>query len=395
MKKFFIILMSLFLLVLTSCKKDENPHIRTLELNLTLDDTISNEDYISIGSNLNDWDPTNTDYALTKVTSTKYKLVLEIDISGGAKEILYKYTIQSFSNENPWSKVEKGANGEEISNRKVVISKNTEKVLKVEDKVAMFNEYSSNSTVVGNLDIFTMTMTSLNKTRKIRVWTPSSYDPNGTKRYPVLYMHDGQNLFDKYTSFAGEWGIDESIETLIESKGIDGFIVVGIDNGSDRMIEYTPNWSDTPEMEGGKYGEFIINELKPHIDKNYLTLKDRENTMIGGSSMGGLISFYIGLKYKDTFGHILAMSSSFHRNTIDARQEFINSLTLENLPKLYLDSGYPKDNSEYVDVVKAELINKGYPESLIYTRKVDGHTHSEASWQKRFPEAISWLFNIE
>ncbi len=395
MKKFFIILMSLFLLGLTSCKNDENPHIRTLELNLTLDEAISNEDYISIGSNLNDWDPTNTDYALTKVTSTKYKLVLEIDISGGAKEILYKYTIQSFSNENPWSKVEKGANGEEISNRKVVISKNTEKVLKVEDKVAMFNEYSSNSTVVGNLDIFTMTMTSLNKTRKIRVWTPSSYDPNGTKRYPVLYMHDGQNLFDKYTSFAGEWGIDESIETLIESKGIDGFIVVGIDNGSDRMIEYTPNWSDTPEMEGGKYGEFIINELKPHIDKNYLTLTNRENTMIGGSSMGGLISFYIGLKYKDTFGHILAMSSSFHRNTIDARQEFINSLTLENLPKLYLDSGYPKDNSEYVDVVKAELINKGYPESLIYTRKVDGHTHSEASWQKRFPEAISWLFNIE
>jgi pullulanase len=321
--------------------------------------------------------------------------VLEIDISGGDKEILYKYTIQSFSNENPWSKVEKGANGEEISNRKVVISKNTEKVLKVEDKVAMFNEYSSNSTVVGNLDIFTMTMTSLNKTRKIRVWTPSSYDPNGTKRYPVLYMHDGQNLFDKYTSFAGEWGIDESIEALIESKGIDGFIVVGIDNGSDRMIEYTPNWGDTPEMEGGKYGEFIINELKPHIDKNYLTLKDRENTMIGGSSMGGLISFYIGLKYKDTFGHILAMSSSFHRNTIDARQEFINSLTLENLPKLYLDSGYPKDNSEYVDVVKAELINKGYPESLIYTRKVDSHTHSEASWQKRFPEAISWLFNIK
>ena len=250
MKKFLIILMSLFLIALTSCKKDENPHIRTLELNLTLAEAISNEDYISIGSNLNDWDPTNTFYALTKVTSTKYKLVLEIDISGGDKEILYKYTIQSFSNENPWSKVEKGANGEEISNRKVVISKNTEKVLKVEDKVAMFNEYSSNSTVVGNLDIFTMTMTSLNKTRKIRVWTPSSYDPNGTKRYPVLYMHDGQNLFDKYTSFAGEWGIDESIEALIESKGIDGFIVVGIDNGSDRMIEYTPNWGDTPEMEG-------------------------------------------------------------------------------------------------------------------------------------------------
>ncbi len=395
MKKFLIVLISLFLLGLTSCKKDENPYIKILELHLTLDKAISNEDFISIGSNLNNWDPTDTNYALTKVTSTKYKLVLEIDISEGDKEILYKYTIQSFSNENPWSKVEKGANGEEISNRKVFIDKNTPKLFKVEDKVAMFNDYSSNSTVVGNLDIFTMTITSLNRTRKIRVWMPSSYDPNGTKRYPVLYMHDGQNLFDKYTSFAGEWGIDESIEALIESKGIDGFIVVGIDNGGEyRMNEYTPNWSDMPNMDGGKYAEFIVTELKPYIDKNYLTLTGKEHTMIGGSSMGGLISFYIGLKYKETFGHILAMSSSFHRNTLEARQEFINSLTLENLPKLYLDSGYPKDNSEFVDVVKAELINKGFPESLIYTKKVEGHTHSESSWQARFPEAISWLFNL-
>lgn len=259
----------------------------------------------------------------------------------------------------------------------------------------MFNEYSGNSTVVGNLDTFKMTIPILNRERIIRVWTPSNYEPKGTKRYPILYMHDGQNLFDKYTSFAGEWGIDETIEELIQNKGIDGFIVVGIDNSEHRMNEYTPNWSDMIDAEGGLYGEFIVNVLKPHIDENYLTLTAKEHTMIGGSSMGGLISFYIGLKYKNTFGHILAMSSSFHRNTKEARQEFINSLTTENLPKLYLDSGYPKDNSEYVDVVKQELINKGYPESLIYTRKVEGHSHNEASWRSRFPEAISWLFNIK
>lgn len=260
----------------------------------------------------------------------------------------------------------------------------------------MFNNYNNKTTVVGNLDIFKMTMKSLNKKRTIRVWTPSNYNPNGTKRYPVLYMHDGQNLFDKYTSFAGEWGIDEAISELINQNKTDGFIVVGIDNGGEhRMTEYTPNWSDMTKAEGGLYGEFIVNELKPHIDKNYLTLTKKEHTMIGGSSMGGLISFYLGLKYKDTFGHILAMSSSFHRNTLEARQAFINSLTIENLPKLYLDSGYPQDNSEYVDVVKNELINKGYPENLIYTRKVEGHSHNEASWRIRFPEAIKWLFEIK
>ena len=397
MRFFNTLLTSLLVFTLIGCqtKKDENPNIKQLELYLTIPEAIQTTDFISIGSNINNWDPSDSLYAMTKIDPTSFILKLEIDVSLGSQTIEYKYTIQSIDNENPWSKVEKGSNNEEINNRVIKISKDSPKITKVEDRVLMFNSLSSKSTVIGNLDLYTLDMTPLNRKRTIRVWTPTSYDPNGTKKYPVLYMQDGQNLFDQYTSFAGEWGIDESIEALIKDKGIDGFIVVGIDNGGAlRMDEYTPNWVDQPTKEGALYGRFIVEALKPFIDKNYHTLAEKEHTLIGGSSMGGLISFYIGLKHKDTFGHILAMSSSFQINTQDARLAFINTLEMNDLPKLYLDSGYPGDNSKYVDLVKQELLDKGYLETLIFTKKTEGHSHNEKAWQLRFPEAISWLFNL-
>lgn len=388
--------MSLLLLTtLLACKQPKEDFIRTVEFKVTIDDPISSDDFISLGSNLNDWDPSNVSYALTKLTPTTYHLILDIDVSESDQTIEYKYTIQSFDNDNPWSKVEKGANNEEIPNRKIIITKESLKRTVVLDTVVMFNNSTDKSTVVGNLDIFKLKMAPLDKERTIRVWTPSSYDKNGSIHYPVLYLQDGQNLFDQYTSFSGEWGIDESIESLIEALKIDGFIVVGIDNGGVlRMDEYTPNWIDHEDKLGGLYGEFIVHTLKPFIDDKYLTLKEKEHTLIGGSSMGGLISFYIGLKHSETFGHIMAMSSSFQINTQEARQAFIASLLLTNTPKLYLDSGYPGDNSEYVDVVKQELLNRGYPESLIYTKKTEGHKHNESAWRGRFPEAIKWLFDL-
>lgn len=386
-----------FLLIanLLACKPQQDDFIKTVEFKLTIDDPISSDDYISIGSNLNDWDPSNQSYALTKLTPTTYQLILDIDVSKGNQTIEYKYTIQSFTNDNPWSKVEKGANNEEIPNRKLIITKESLKRTVVLDTVAMFNSATDKSTVVGHLDVFKLKMTSLDKERTIRVWMPSSYDKKGSRKYPVLYLQDGQNLFDQYTSFSGEWGIDESIESLIETLKIDGFIVVGIDNGGVlRMDEYTPNWIDHEDKLGGLYGEFIVHTLKPFIDDKYLTLKEKEHTLIGGSSMGGLISFYIGLKYSNTFGSIMAMSSSFQINTPEARQHFIRSLDLSVAPKLYLDSGYPGDNSEFIDTVKQELINQGYDESLIYTKKTEGHKHNESAWRARFPEAIKWIFNL-
>jgi len=154
---------------------------------------------------------------------------------------------------------------------------------------------NAKSTVVGNLKIINnFYMSELNRYRTIRVWTPSSYDKS--IKYTVIYMHDGQNLFDDYTSFAGEWGVDETIEDLIHNNITNGFIVVGIDNSKHRMNEHAPNWGDVKGAEGELYAKFIVETLKPYIDNNYNTLKNLNNTIIIGSSMGGLISFLYRFK---------------------------------------------------------------------------------------------------
>src|SRR5690606_36165183 len=140
---------------------------------------------------------------------------------------------------------------------------------------------------------------------------PPDYETSA-KYYPVLYMHDGQNLFDVRTSFSGEWKVDEHLDSLF-LLGDPGCIVVGIDNGgTNRINEYSP-WVN-PQYGGGQgdqYIEFLIETLKPYIDQNYRTLPDAEHTGIMGSSMGGLISYYGGLTNQNVFGRIGAFSSSF------------------------------------------------------------------------------------
>ena len=136
----------------------------------------------------------------------------------------------------------------------------------------------------------------------------------------VFYMQDGQYLFDMYTSYAGEWMVDEAIDDMMDN-GYEGAIIVGIENSADRWNEYSPEWvnvgSSLPNNSSGesyaqfvdnpagdKYGEFIVNTLKPYIESHYNVRTDKNSTGIGGSSMGGLISYYIGMKYPDVFGQM-------------------------------------------------------------------------------------------
>ena len=208
-------------------------------------------------------------------------------------------------------------------------------------------------------------------------------------------MQDGQNVFDSKTSFAGEWEIDETISNLIAQGLFDGAIVVGIDNnGANRIHEYTPNWSDTPEAGGGLYLQFIVETLKPYIDANYLTKPERESTMIAGSSMGGLISFYAGLEYPEVFGLVGAFSTSFQINTLEARQAFINSIdTNLQLPRMIIDAGSEESLNTYVSIVVEELNDTGYPMENIFYEVVSGHAHNEPSWKARFSDALLWLFS--
>jgi len=273
---------------------------------------------------------------------------------------------------------------------------------------------------MSKLDIFTMEIPQLGKSRTIRVWTPPNYDSNTDKKYPVLYMHDAQNLFDRSTAAYGEiWDVHTAIEKLMSEKGYAGIIIVGIDNGPglERLDEYSPWVSERIEElkelgdykrdiggEGVRYGKFIVDTLKPMIDSNYRTLADRENTGVAGSSMGGFISLYLGAEYPEVFGKIGAFSTAawFADESLAKHLQKINS---EVQTRWYLDIGTEetsnanvKDfNKLYIEgtlAIEKQLLSLGVPESDVKVVIEEGATHFELAWARRFPEAFVWLFEL-
>ncbi|MEP1564795.1 alpha/beta hydrolase, partial [Ekhidna sp.] len=169
------------------------------------------------------------------------------------------------------------------------------------------------STATDNVEVLSQEfeMPGLDRLRKIRVYLPPNYS-SSEKSFPVLYMHDGQNLFDDKTSYVGEWGVDEALNQLHNQNKL-SLIVVGVDNGqAQRMNELSP-WQNNKYgvAEGEQYMQFIVEQVKPYIDSHYRTLADQQNTAIMGSSMGGLISHYAILKYRNTFSKAGIFSPSF------------------------------------------------------------------------------------
>lgn len=229
---------------------------------------------------------------------------------------------------------------------------------------------------------------------KIWVYLPPNYETSKEK-YPVIYMHDAQNLFDDKTSFVGEWGVDETLNEYFNETG-KGFIVVGIENGGEKRIEeYTP-WKHE-KYGGGKgdvYMQFLVNELKPYIDKNYRTKPKANQTAIIGSSLGGLISFYGGFQYPSTFGKIGALSTSFwfSDNVID----FAKEKAKLKKTKLYLLVGGQEGGSMVPDTEKMSklLPEFGFEKNNLKLKIVADGKHNEAFWKSEFLEAITFLYNL-
>ena len=230
---------------------------------------------------------------------------------------------------------------------------------------------------------------------KVWLYLPPNYE-NSDEKYPVIYMHDAQNLFDDATSFVGEWDVDGTLNTLYEKTG-KGFIVVAVENGGEKRIEeYTPYKNE--KYGGGKgdiYIDFLANELKPYIDKNYKTLTTPENTALIGSSLGGLISFYGGLKYPEVFGKIGALSTSFWFSS-----DKINDFTKENgnqqNTKIYFLVGEKEGDSMVPDTENMAklLVDLGFPAENIKTKIVAEGKHTESFWKTEFLEVIKFLYNI-
>ncbi|HEY0796262.1 MAG TPA: alpha/beta hydrolase-fold protein, partial [Acidisarcina sp.] len=218
------------------------------------------------------------------------------------------------------------------------------------------------------------------------------------RHFPVLYMHDGQNLFDPRTSFVPgrTWQVRETADTMILVEDVEPLIIVGIHNtGERRLAEYTHarDW----KMGGGEansYGNLLTRELIPFIDAEYRTLSGPEHTAMGGSSLGGLVTLYLGLKHADTFGKLAVMSPSVwwnHKSILS----FVNEYEGPPWPRIWLDVGDAEGAKALADVnqLYKHLIANGWENgNTIHCELVAGGTHDETAWAQRMGPMLRFLF---
>jgi predicted alpha/beta superfamily hydrolase len=231
----------------------------------------------------------------------------------------------------------------------------------------------------------------LKNARSLRIYLPPSYDENAAKRYPVLYMHDGQNLFDAKTAAYGvEWGIDETVNHLVAVGQMDEVIVVGIDNTPDRIPEYTPCCD--PKYGGGRlaaYEAFIVDTVKPMIDKTLRTLPGKDNTAIMGSSLGGIASVVIAQHHPDIFSKAGGVSSSFWWNN----KALITKIAARVPVKFYIDAGTKGDGLEETTLMRDAMLTQGYTAGTdLFYFTAEGGSHNEKSWAARVEKPLAWFF---
>lgn len=346
--------------------------------------TQSAENEIYVAGSFNDWQPARKDYRMQKAENGNY--FLEIDSLKEGDNIAYKFT------QGSWRKVEKDKDGKDIPNRTLIVQNQAITY----HTIANWDNMTTDPQTAGHVQVLNAAyfMPQLNRTRKVWAYLPPDYFLT-ERRYPVIYLQDGQNLFDNTLAFSGEWGVDDTMESLF-AGGDPGAIVIGIENGAqDRLNEYSP-WKHPTHGggEGKAYMEFLVKTLKPHVDSIFRTKADRENTALGGSSMGGLISMYGGMQYQNIFSKLFIFSPSFWFS-----QEAYTQIekTGHQFPmKIYLLCGTPEGNGSVVkDMQKMyeTLLKNGFStQNVKFVEKTDGQ-HSEWFWRREYPEAYKWLFN--
>lgn len=351
--------------------------------------TVMNSD-LYISGDFEGWTGGQEKYKLTKNNKTYF-----ITLPENNKSIQYKFT------QGSWKTVETDKNGKNLENRHYdfIVKNDTVKIT--------INSWSKpskkSSTASKNVHLISdnFDIPQLHRKRRIWVYVPPDYDTSNNY-YPVIYMHDGQNLFDDATSFSGEWEVDETLDNLFIKNKFKA-IVIGIDNGADkRLDEYSP-WINAKYGggQGENYIKFIVQTLKPYIDKNYRTYSDRNNTAIFGSSMGGLISFYAALKFPDIFGKAGVFSPSFWF----AKQSFSFAQVNGNIQetKMYFLAGNKEGEQVAFDEINetvkdlnhmtALLKKTGYPTKNMHIKIVSDGKHNEKLWKENFEEALLWLFD--
>ncbi|HEY0019288.1 MAG TPA: alpha/beta hydrolase-fold protein [Longimicrobium sp.] len=346
---------------------------------------------IYVAGSFNSWNPADAAYRLAQ-QGGEYVLTLPGSVRGPVE---FKFTLGS------WETVEMDGAGNGAGNRAVVIP--PEGAAVYQGTVAAWRDPrtapvvpSTASPSVSVLDT-AFAIPQLGRTRRVWIYLPPDY-ATSTKTYPVLYMHDGQNVFDAATSYAGEWGVDETLDSL-HAAGDWGAIVVAVDNGQQRRLhEYSP-WTH-PRHGGGEgdaYVDFLAQTLKPWIDARYRTRPDRMSTGVAGSSMGGLISLYAALKYPDVFGRAGVFSPAFWF-AADSMYRYARAARPREGERFYFVTGaregsepevYVRDHRRMVDTLAAAGFR---PDAQVRAHVREDGTHSEWFWRREFPAAYRWLF---
>lgn len=339
-------------------------------------------DNIYVAGNFNNWNAADNAYRLKPFGPSRKAIVLN-NIPAGIYEL--KFTRGS------WQTVETNAKGEDITNRTITVNNDTTVYINIEGWKDDYPQKPKPNTASSqvHLEDSAFFIPQLQRYRKIWIYLPKNYDSLKEKRYAVLYMQDGQNLFNEQTAAFGEWGIDEIIDSISLKTG-KSCIVVGIENGGEkRMTEYNPyEHTQFGKGEGNLYVDFLVHTLKPYIDKKYKTLPDAAHTYIAGSSMGAVISLYAIIKYPEIFGAAGLFSPAFsitpqlftdvqHASWRFNRFYFYaggkESETMEEDTKRMYNLIAAKHNYDIQEVM--------YPLGK----------HEESYWRKEFPRFFIWL----
>jgi predicted alpha/beta superfamily hydrolase len=339
----------------------------------------TNADSIFCAGTFNGWNPADKKYAVAKKENNIWELTLKDTQKG---EYNFKFT------QGSWDRVEDSTNGADIANRTITVLSDTNFYFTIQAwKKAMDNKPRKH-TASKNVHILSDSfyMPELKRYRKIWIYLPANYK-RSKQHYPVLYMHDGQNLFDENTAPFGEWGVDETLDSL-QKVTRKYAIVVGIDHGDDkRLVEYNPD--DTKEYgkgEGDAYSKFLVKTLKPFIDKHYRTKVDAANTGIAGSSLGGLISTYAMLKHPQVFGAAGLFSPAYwiapSINTL-AEKAAVKTKAL----RFWFYGGGKEGFTMLKDMEKVQkIVSAKYVDVQLTTDK--NAKHNEMAWRKWFPMVL-------
>lgn len=375
MKKIFI-----FLLLLLAVAVQAQYSVRLVVTDVA---TKKNDD-IYVAGNFNNWNPKDENYKLKPLGGTRKGVVIK-NIPAG--NYAFKFTRGSFD------KVECMADGRDIADRVIDVSADASSDFIIAGWKDDYPQKPRRYTASPQVKIIdtAFNILQLNRKRKIWVYLPKSY-ASSSKTYLVLYMHDGQNLFNEQTAFGEEWGVDECLDTLQQQTGKE-CIVVGIDNGGDkRMNEYNPYDNDKfGKGEGKEYIAFLVNTLKPFIDNKYRTKKGPDYTFTAGSSMGGLISLYAVMQYPTVFGGAGIFSPAFWI----APQLFADAekFTTQATPKFYFYAGGNESATMVSDMQKmADILAKKTNYQMRRIVNPLGQ-HKESYWREEFAGFYKWLMN--